>query len=261
MSTGLSAVKPQISRPRAVAGEQLAADRSACKDCFALGEHLQRLREVAADLLGRAEAELVGQARRHVGLVDHARNVEGARRAHHRHADKAALGEDDVRFVFFEKFAGLAVAVNHAERIRKVLHVKISPELPRRDSHIGQPEIGDQILLNSLLGSDISDLITRFLQIRQERNIGRNMAGSPAAGQNYFLLGCVIHGFLRADALCCERISIWRAPCLLIGCGASPASWRAPGLPSGSGASPASRRGLCLLPDGLLKCFGKLVGT
>ena len=195
MSTGLSAVKPQISRPR-VAGEKLAADRSACEDCFALGEHLQRLREVAADLLRRAEAQLVGQTRRHVGLVDHARNVERACRAHHRHADKAALGEDDVRLVFFEKFAGFAVAVDHAEGVRKVLHVKISPKLPRRNPHVRQSEIGDQILLDSLLGSDISDLITRLLQIRQERNIGRNMAGSPAAGQNDFLLGCVFHGFL-----------------------------------------------------------------
>ena len=250
-----------LQAARLVAGEKFAADRSACEDCFALGEHLQRLREVAADLLGRAEAELVGQARRHVGLVDHARNVERARRAHHRHADKAALGEDDVRFVFFEKFAGLPVAVDHAEGIREILHVKISPQLSRRDSYIGQPEVGDQILLDPLLGPYISDLIARFLQIRQERNIGRNMSGSPAAGQYDFLLGCVFHGFLRVGALCCERISIWREPCLLSVSGVSPASRREPCLLSFSGVSPASRREPCLLPDGLPKCLGKLVGT
>ena len=82
----------QAARP--VAGEKFAADRSAGQHCFALGEHRQRLREVAADLLRRAKTQLIGKSRRHVGLVDHARNVERARRAHHRHADKAALGED-----------------------------------------------------------------------------------------------------------------------------------------------------------------------
>ena len=158
--------------PPMTTGEELTPDRRARQDCFVGGHHLERLREITADLGCRAEAQLVGKSGRHVGLVDHTGNVEGSGRAHHRHTDKAALGKDDVRSVFLEKFAGLPESMDHAEGVREVLEVKISSELTSRDPHIRQSEIGDQILLDSVLGSDIGNFVARFLQIRQQRQVG-----------------------------------------------------------------------------------------
>ena len=123
----------------AVTGEELTPDRRARQDCFVGGHHLERLREITADLGSRAEAQLIGKAGRHIGLVDHTGNVERSGRAHHRHTDKAALGKDDVRSVFLEKFASLSESVDHAEGIREVLEVKISPELTRRDPQVLEP--------------------------------------------------------------------------------------------------------------------------
>ena len=156
----------------AIAGKQFAADRRAGQHSFVGGQHFHCLREIAADFPGRPKAQLVGQSGRHIGLVDHARNVQGPCRAHHRHADEAAFGEDDIGPVFLQEFAGFSEAVDHSERIREVLQVKISPQLTGRDPHIGKSVIGDQVFLNSVLGSDVGHLIAGFLQVGQERYVG-----------------------------------------------------------------------------------------
>ena len=156
----------------AVAGEELAADRRACQHRLIGGHHLECLREVAADLSRRAKAQLVGKSGRHIGLVDHAGNVQRSGRAHHRHADEAALGKDHIRPILLEEFASLPESVDHAEGVREILEVKIPPELSRRNPHVRQSEISDQILLDPVLGTNVGHFVACLLQVRQKCQVG-----------------------------------------------------------------------------------------
>ena len=58
------------------------------------------MREVAADLGSGRDADLVGQSRSHVGLMDDGRNLKVFCGQNHRNGHKSAFGEDYIRAVF-----------------------------------------------------------------------------------------------------------------------------------------------------------------
>ena len=69
-------------------------------------------------------------------------------------------------------------------RIREILPVKISAQLPGINSVIRNSLLLNQLLLNSVVGTDIGYLKNGFPQRRQKRYIRCNMTGCPAARQN-----------------------------------------------------------------------------
>ena len=75
----------------AVSLQQLPAHRGSGQNSFVFWEILQCLREVAAYLGCRRDADLVGQARGHVRLMDDGRDLEMLCRQNHRNGYKTAL--------------------------------------------------------------------------------------------------------------------------------------------------------------------------
>lgn len=93
---GLAAVKTRQFQPaRTVAGENLRAKRSARLNAFR-SEKLCALRKRGADGFCKRLAQLVCQPRRDVALVHHHGHAADGRAENDRHADKTALGKDDI---------------------------------------------------------------------------------------------------------------------------------------------------------------------
>ena len=172
-----------------VAGKQLVPDRGAGKDGFAGGKGLYGFGEVAADFCGGSEAEFVGKARGHVGLMNDAGDLQGVGGPDHGNADKASLGEDHVGMQLFQSPPGFEKAVYDPEGIGEVLQVKVAAELSCGNARIGDLIILDQLLFDTVFGTDVVDIVAGLLQIGKERYIGSHVACGPAAGQ-YDLFLC-----------------------------------------------------------------------
>lgn len=100
------------------------------RTALVLGQILQSLREITADLPGSRNCQLIGQARRHIGFVDDTGNFTVFRGQNHRHGHEAALGKYHIRLQFFHGADGFAVAFQDLERIREVFQVEIPRSLP-----------------------------------------------------------------------------------------------------------------------------------
>ena len=79
-----------------------------------------RLAEVAADDVRSLYAEAVRQARRHVGLMQHAGDVQRVRGEHDRHRHEAALRKEHVRRKLFEDLFCLAYSLDGTEGVGEV---------------------------------------------------------------------------------------------------------------------------------------------
>ena len=55
------------------------------------------------------------------------------------------------------------VSLEHTERIGKILRIKITTEFTGGYTVIRDAEIGDQLLLDAVVGTDITDLIIQRL--------------------------------------------------------------------------------------------------
>ncbi len=143
-----------------IAFRQFFPDRGACEDSFPFGEHRNGFREIAAYFFRYGYAQLVGQSRRHIRLVDNAGNGQGSGGPNDGNADKTAFGKNDVRLDLFQIFSGFPVALHYAEGVGEILRVKIPAEFAGSNTVVRNVEIRNQFFLNAFVGTYIVYLIT-----------------------------------------------------------------------------------------------------
>ena len=182
---GLFTVKPGEGKAGVPAsGKQLAPDGAAGEHRLFRRQKIDGLREVAADLFGGAVREFVGKPRRHVGFMDDDRDAERFRGAHDGYGYEPALGEQDVWADRAEKLPRFGKALEHAEGIGEVLPVEVPAELAGGNTVIGDPLSGHERLLDAFIGADIFDVEAGLPKTGKQGDVGRNVSGGAAAGQN-----------------------------------------------------------------------------
>ena len=95
--------------------------------------------------------------------------------------NETALGKDDIRLELFDQLLGLPIALQHTERIRKILYIKIAAQLPGGNRIVGDALFFDQIALNTFVGADIRYVKVCFSQRRKQGDIRSHMTCSAAA--------------------------------------------------------------------------------
>ena len=178
---GEAAESPALFR---ISVEQLFPDGCACEDSFLSRKGRYRFREVAAYLGSGRDAEPVGQARRHVGFVDDAGDMKSSGCTDDGNCHKTSFGEDNIRFQFFQNGYRFVESLLDTERIRKVFKVKIPAEFAGRNPIVRDPQFGDELFFDPVIGSDIGDFVPFVPQLRDQGNIRGDMSGGSSAGQN-----------------------------------------------------------------------------
>ena len=94
--------------------------------------------------------------------------------------------------IFFQEDPRLNQACGDPERIAEVLQIEIPAELAGRDAEIRDPLVFDEYFFNSCLGADVIDIVSFLPKGREKRDIGCDMPGGAAAGENdFFHEGCL----------------------------------------------------------------------
>ena len=114
--------------------------------------------------------------------MDNNRNFIMLCRKNNGNGNKTAFGEDDIGPVEFYQLQGLAIAFHNAEWVGEIFDVKISAEFTGGDTIIGNPCSFDEFSFDSLIGSNITDLIAMFFQRWNQSKVRGNMSGCSAAG-------------------------------------------------------------------------------
>ena len=109
------------------------------------------------------------------------------RRQNHGNGHKTALGEDNVRFILFQNFQSFAVPFQYAEGICEIFQVKVPAKFTGRNAAVGNTGIFNQLLLNTLIGTDVLNVVSPLSQRRDQRKIRSDVPGCTTAGQNDFL--------------------------------------------------------------------------
>ena len=81
----------------------------------------------------------------------------------HRNGHKAALREDHIRLIGPDDLQCFRIAFDHPERVGKVFQIKVAAQLPGGDPFIRDTGPFDQLLLDPLVGADLTDIISLFL--------------------------------------------------------------------------------------------------
>ena len=177
----------ELQGPDGIALQELLSDGGAGQHCLVCRQILQGLGEIAADLPGGRDADLIGQSRSQIGLVDNRRNMKMPGGQHHRDRHKAALGEEHVRLQLFDNAPGLAIALEHLEGIREILRIKVAAQLSGGNAVVGDLKFLDQLFFYSVVGAHVGNLVAELPESRQQGNIGSNVSGGASAGQKYSL--------------------------------------------------------------------------
>ena len=134
--------------------------------------------------------------------MDQHRHAGDGRAVHHGHGHKAALGKDDVRVNLPNQRRRLERACDDAEGIGEIAHVEIAAQLAALDDMIGHAVNRlDQTALDAVFGPDVVDFPALGFKRRDQRQIGRDMAGRSAAGQNDLFHGSFIPPQSKASEL------------------------------------------------------------
>ena len=62
---------------------------------------------------------------------------------------------------------GFTKALNYTERIRKILQTEVSSQLAGGNSMIRNTELFDQFFFDSIIRTDIMDIVIQFFETRQ----------------------------------------------------------------------------------------------
>ena len=96
--------------------------------------------------------------------MDNNRNFIMLCRKNNGNGNKTAFGEDDIGPVEFYQLQGLAIAFHNAEWVGEIFDVKISAEFTGGDTIIGNTRSFDEFPFDSLIRSNVTDLIAMFFQ-------------------------------------------------------------------------------------------------
>ena len=100
----------------------------------------------------------------------------------YRNGHKTALGEDNIRPEFLQDPQGFAISFHNTEGIGKVFNIKIAAQFSGRNSAVGYSDILDKFFFDSLVGTNITDFVSKFQQGRNQGQIWCDMAGSSTTG-------------------------------------------------------------------------------
>ena len=114
--------------------------------------------------------------------MDNDRNFIVFGSQHHRDSHKSAFGKDHIRFIFFQKLPGFPISFYYPERIGEIFQIEIAAKFTRGNPVIGDLGVFDKLFLDPLIGTDIADLVPKFPQRRNKRQIWCHVAGSSSAG-------------------------------------------------------------------------------
>ena len=91
--------------------------------------------------------------------MDDRRHAAALSCQHDRDRDETAFGEYYIRIEEFDEFLCFAESFYHTERIGKVLQTEITAQFSGRDTMVGNPELFDQFLLDSVIGTDVVNIV------------------------------------------------------------------------------------------------------
>lgn len=99
-------------------------------------------------------------------------------------AHEASFGKDNAGLQFFHQPDGLSVSFDYTEGIAEILNIKITAEFSGCNSIIGNLQIFNELSLDTIIRTNILNIITFFLQFRNKGNVRGYMSGSASAGKD-----------------------------------------------------------------------------
>ena len=103
---------------------------------------------------------------------------------HDRHCYEAALGKNNIGAQLLQKLFGLQESLRDAKRIREIFEIEVSAQLSRGDPVIGDAEFFNQFFFDSVIGTDVLNIVVELPQARDQCNIWSDMTGCSAAAEN-----------------------------------------------------------------------------
>ena len=116
--------------------------------------------------------------------MDDAGNAQTVRGPDDRGTYIAAFGKDGRRRDLLQCLTGFSHAFDDPAGIGQVLQAEITAQLPGGDAGIRKACTFRQCLFNSLIGTDIMNVISALLQLGDKSQVRRYMAGASAAGKD-----------------------------------------------------------------------------
>ena len=90
----------------------------------------------------------------------------------HGNSDKTALGKDYIRLVCrFKSRTGFGVSFDDAERIGKILDIKVAAQFARGYAIIRNSGVLNELVFDAVVGPDIVDLVA-MLPVKMEAKPG-----------------------------------------------------------------------------------------
>ena len=139
--------------------KKFLTDRGSCQNCLVGGKKFHCLREIAAHLHCGRNGKFVGKSGCHIRLMDDDRHFTLLSCHNHWNRHKSSFGEDHIRFEKLDQLLRFAKAFQHPEGICKVLDTEIAAQFSGGYPVIGDPELLDQLLLDSVIGADVVNII------------------------------------------------------------------------------------------------------
>ena len=121
------------------------------------------------------------------------------RRPDHRHGHEAALTEHDVRLDPPKRPLRLPVALQHTDRVRKILKIEVTTKLPRGDPRVRHLLALHHLLLDAVVGTDVVHLIAVRPKTRHQCDICSDMTSGTTTGQHDLFR----HHRINFSHLCC----------------------------------------------------------
>ena len=175
---------------------QFFPDRSTGNNSLAFRQAGECLRKIAADFGSIGNAYFICETWRHVRFMNDYRNPAVFCREDDRDRYETAFRKHNVRTNFFHQFSCFKDALHHTKGIRQILGVDIPAQFPGRYSIIGDSLGLNQALFNSVVGTDVGNLVSQFLQAWNQGYIRSYMTGGTAACEND-----VLHQLASIDAV------------------------------------------------------------
>ena len=116
--------------------------------------------------------------------MDHDRNMTMLRCHDNGNCHEASFGKDNAGLQFFHQPDGLSVSFDYTEGIAEILNIKITAEFSGCNSIIGNLQIFNELSLDTIIRTNILNIITFFLQFRNKGNVRGYMSGSASAGKD-----------------------------------------------------------------------------
>ena len=148
---------------------------------LALRQTVPCFRKITADFYRIGNADPVCQTRSHIRFMNQERDFQLICCQCNRNSHKSSLGKNNIRTDLLQNLPGLMNSLQHTERIGNIFQIKISSEFSGRNTIIGNVHVLNQLFFDSVVGTDVKNLIPSFLQSRYQRDVRCYMTRCSAA--------------------------------------------------------------------------------